>query len=553
MRTLQRKLLIAVALVFSGTALLAQVQETERFDVNNDVVVEVNTSYTNVIFETWNKNVVEVTASVEGEDLTREEKREILDNWDYEALGSSKKVKVTSHAGSGWMGLEGMHGWESLKGLEGLKALEELEMLKDMPSFVMPDFDFNFNENFNFDVDVPELDEFPQWPFSKDKPNFKDGDAYNHYSIQHGKGITFDRSEYRKDKKAYVDKLNKKYNSKASVRDVDNWLDEVDSWSANVENVMEEWGENFGKQFSEKFGKDFEQKMEKWGEEFGEKFGKDMEKWGENFGKQMEEFGKRFEEQHGKDMEKWGEEFGKQMEEWAKQFEEDGGNWSKQIMTDPHGNKTIIIQGDKKGEYKKVKATKTLRIKMPKGAKTEINVRHGEIKMADAYNVRATLNYSPFTANSIDGGNTLINAAYAPLTVNNWNDGALYVKYIDDCQLNKVNRIELDSNSSNVTINMVNKEAFLSGSFGDVKIKDVSDDFQTIRLDLDNTDAFIVMPNSAFSFNFTGNRSTLLYPKSMEMNQRKQNGRVLVNGFNRSNSSNRSFTVNASYSNIKLQ
>jgi hypothetical protein len=241
------------------------------------------------------------------------------------------------------------------------------------------------------------------------------------------------------------------------------------------------------------------------------------------------------------------------MEEWAKQFEEGGGNWSKQIMTDPHGNKSIIIQGDSKGEFKRVKATKTLRIKMPKGAKTEINVRHGEIKMADAYNVKATLNYSPFTANSIDGGNTLINAAYAPVKVNNWNNGTLLVKYIDDCQLNKVNRIELESNSSNVTINLVNNVAFLSGSFGDIKIKDVSDGFNSIRLDLDNTDAFIVIPNTAFTFDFNGKKSTLLYPRSLELNQQKQNGRVLVNGFNRSRNSNRSFTINAAYSNIKLQ
>ena len=190
---------------------------------------------------------------------------------------------------------------------------------------------------------------------------------------------------------------------------------------------------------------------------------------------------------------------------------------------------------------------------MPKGAKTEINVRHGEIKMADAYNVRATLNYSPFTANSVDGGNTLINAAYAPVMVNNWNDGTLFVKYIDNCQLNKVNRIELDSNSSNVTINLVDNAAYLSGSFGDVKIKDVADNFKTVNLDLDNTDAFIVIPNTSFSFDFNGKRSTLLYPRSMKLDQRKQNGRVLVNGFNQSNTSSRSFTINAAYSNIKLQ
>ncbi len=563
MRTIQYKFYLAAMLFLGTTALIAQVQETERFNVSDDVVVSVNTSYTNVIFETWNRDVVEVIAKVDGEDLSEKEKKEILDNWDYEVLGNSNKVKVTSNAGGGWMGFEHLSGLEGLHGMEGLKALEDMDMQFDMPAFVMPDFDFNFNM-----PEMPELEKFPKWPFNGERPNFKDGNEYNHYSVQHGKGYTFDKGEYKKNKQAYVDKLNKKYKSNVSVRQVDNWLVEVDEWSANVEDVMEEWGENFGKEFGDKFGPDFEMKMEKWGEEFGEKlgkdmeewgerfgeeFGKDMEKWGEEFSEKMEKFGERFEEQYGKDMEKWAEEYGKEMEEWAKQYEENGGNWNKQIMMDPHGNKSIIIQGEKKGDFKKVKATKTLLIRIPKGAKTEINVRHGEIKMADAYNIRATLNYSPFTANSIDGGSTLINAAYAPVNINTWNDGSLILKYVDNCEINKVNRMDLKSNSSNVSINVVTNVAFLSGSFGDIKIKNVSDDFNTLSLDLDNTDAFIIIPKSAFSFNFNGKRSTLLYPKSLELSQQKQNGRVLVNGFNRSSNSNRSFTINAAYSNIKLQ
>ena len=244
--------------------------------MSDDVLVSVNTSYTNVIFETWNKDVVEVTAKVDGENLSEKEKKDILDNWDYEVLGNSNKVKITSNSGGGWMGLEG------LSGLEGLKALENMDMLKDMPTFIMPEFDFNFNV-----PEVPELAKFPRWPFNDDRPNFKDGNEYNHYNVQHGKGYTFDKGEYKKNKKAYVDKLNKKFNSNVSVREVDSWLEEVDKWSADVEKVMEEWGENFGKEFGEKFGADFEMKMEKWGEEFGEKFGKDMEKWGEEFGEKI--------------------------------------------------------------------------------------------------------------------------------------------------------------------------------------------------------------------------------------------------------------------------
>ncbi|HAT64575.1 MAG TPA: hypothetical protein DCS66_08225, partial [Flavobacteriaceae bacterium] len=187
------------------------------------------------------------------------------------------------------------------------------------------------------------------------------------------------------------------------------------------------WGENFGKKFETQFGPEFEKKMERWGEEFGEKFGKDMEKWGEEF---------------GKDMEKWGEEFGKNMEEWAKQFEENGGNYSNKIFIDDDGNKNYLFEGSKSLHFSG-KANKTIIVRMPKGTKTNVNVRHGELKMANAYNMKATLNYSPLTANSIDGGQTLINASYAPVYVNSWNNGSLKVNYVEDCRLNTVSEINL--------------------------------------------------------------------------------------------------------------
>lgn len=539
-----RKMLL-LCLVLSSGILFSQVQAIETFDASKDVIVEINTSHTNVVIETWNKDKVEVIARVDGADLSEAEKRKILDSWDYEVLGNSKKVVVTSNSHNVWQGMAGVHN------MDALKNLPKMPLLKDF-SFEMPEFNFDFKV-----PEVPELAKFPVWPFSGDQPNFKDGNAYNHYDIKHGNKHTFDKGEYKQNKQAYVDKLNKKFNSNVSVREVDSWLEEVDEWSENVEDVMEEWGEKFGKEFGENFGADFELKMEKWGEEFGKHFGenyeKDMEKWGADFGKRMEEFGKQFEEKYGKDMEKWGEEYGKQMEEWAKQFEDQGGNYSKQVMTDPYGNKSIIIQGSGKGDYKQVKANKTIIIKMPKGAKTDVNVRYGELKMADAFNIKATLNYSPFTANSIDGGKTLINASYAPVVVNNWNNGTLFLKYIDDCRLNTVNRIDLESTSSNVIINVVNDVAVLSGSFGDIRVKKVSDNFKTVQLNLDNTDAFIAIPNTAFNFNFNGKKSTLLYPKSLQLSQDKQNGRVLVSGFNKNRNSGNNFTINAHYSNLKLQ
>ncbi|MEM7186808.1 MAG: hypothetical protein AAF466_09130 [Bacteroidota bacterium] len=546
---LQRNLATLV-LLFCGLVLSAQSSSKESFNVGNDVLVSVNTSHTNVVFETWNKDKVEVEAFIDDESLSEAEKKKIFDNWDLDVLGNSKKVVITSNEGSLWGGIESMGSLKALSRLgelESLKGLDALKELKNMP--IIADLG---NMNWNIEVpEVPELGNFPVWPFNSERPNFKDGDEYNYYNDNNNRSYTFDRSKYKKNKQAYVDKLNGKYNTNVSVREVDSWLSDVDEWGENVEKVMEEWGEEFGKNFQMNFGPDFEIRMEKWGEEFG----KEMEKWGEEFG---EKFGKEMEkwgEEFGKDMEKWGEEFGKSMEEWAKQFEENGHNYSHKVTTDENGNKSYIIQSDG-GLFKEsnVKAKKTIIIRLPKGAKTDINVRHGEVKMADAYNLKANLNYAKLTANSVDGGETLINAAYAPVYVNYWGKGALDLQFVDDCKLNNVERIHVEANSSNVNINKLNDEALLSGSFGSLFINEISDRFGSIDIVLENTDATLSFPDTSFNFYYNGKKSRFKVPSELEITTNTKNdSRSLLKGFHGSKGSNRSLTINASYSNVSFQ
>ena len=96
------------------------------------------------------------------------------------------------------------------------------------------------------------------------------------------------------------------------------------------------------------------------------------------------------------------------------------------------------------------------------------------------------------------------------------------------------------------------KNALLSGSFGNLYIYNVATNFESIDIVLDNTDATIKIPDSAFSFYFDGKKSTLKYPKSLELNHTKKDKNVLVQGFNKSKNPNRMFTINANYSNVSL-
>ncbi|MCH9661803.1 MAG: DUF4097 domain-containing protein, partial [Bacteroidetes bacterium] len=543
--------LTTVLALFLISMVNAQSTYKESFTVGENALVSVNTSHTNVVFETWNKDKVEVEAFIDDDQLSAKEKQLVFDKWKLEVLGNSKKVVVNSNEGSLWDGIESMSSLKALDRLEGLEKLGELDALKalgEMPLFEgLKDMDWNVVV-----PDVPNLDKLPAWPFNGYRPNIKSGDEYSYYVEKHKKKYTFDRGEYDQNRQRYVDKLNKKYDTSVSVREVDAWLRDVDAWAEDIEKVMEKWGEDFGEQFEMQFGPEFEKKMEDWGEEFG----KSMEAWGEEFGEKFGESMEKWGEEFGKDMEKWGEQLGEDMEKWAEQFDDDDSNYSRRILKDKDGSKTIIVNGDKDNLFEEasIKAKKTIIIRMPKGTKTEINVRHGEVKMADAYNVKATLDYSSLTAKSIDGGETLINVSYAPVYVNQWLDGTLDVNYVDDCKINQVKALNLQANSSNVNINRISDEALLSGSFGNLFINDIGDGFRNVDIVLENTDATVNLPDSAFTFYYNGKRSRFDSPASLEItSSNKTTGRSVLRGFNKNKNSQKSVTINASYSNVNLK
>lgn len=458
-------------LLLLGTISYSQKSYVESFNVADDVEVSVNTSYTNIVFETWNKNKVEVEAYIEGEKLTEKEKQDLMKKWDLQVAGNSKKVNITSNAGN-----------------------------QDFAMGDMPPMDFigPLMEN----MVIPMIQNIKVPPLPEDL-------------LENLGNIQFDYDAYQKDEEGYMKK--------------------------------------FEAQMDKKFGKDFQKKMEAWGESFenswddkkadsiGEAYGKKMEEWGEAFGARMEE---------------WGEAYGKRMEAWAEQmeknYEKEGGNYTKTVTKSPQGT-SIVIQGNRGSSVSSGNAKKTIIIRLPKNAKTNVNIRHGNLKMADANNVRANLDYTPFKANSIDGGQTSINASYASVQVSTWKQGALNVKFVDKCSIDNVQNINLQANSSDVRIGNIANQAFLSGSFGDLRIDKVSDGFETLDISLENTDAIVKVPAGAFTFYFNGKKSTLKYPKSLQLKESKSADRVLVKGFNQSSSSNKTITINSTYSNVSLQ
>jgi len=450
-------LLLLTSAIFYG-----QSKSVETFNASEDMTVEVNSAYTNIIFKTWNKNKVEITAFIDDDSLTEAEKKEYFDAWKFNVLGNSKKVVITSNSSNN------------------------------------SNYDYanNFDDlNINMDFLGPLLESI----VVPDMSNMTE------IILESVGNIDFDFEEFQENEEEYMKKFEKEMEQ---------------NFGPEFEAKMEAWGEQFGEDMEKNFGPEFEAKMEAWGEQFG----KDMEAWGENFAKQFDDNSE-------------------ELEAYAKEME---------IMAEKMSKEQNAMNA-KYPSMQKVK--KTIIIKMPKNTKTDVNVRHGELKMANAYNLKATLNYSPFTADNIDGGLTLVNAAYAPVNVNNWNQGTLNVNYVEDCIVNNVKTINLEAVSSDVLINYIAKSAILSGSIGDLKINKISDSFSNLDIVLENTDAVINLPNSSYSFYYNGKKTRLEIPTSanLQLNKTVNGDRILQKGYHLSNTPDKNINIRALYSSVIVQ
>ena len=104
---------------------------------------------------------------------------------------------------------------------------------------------------------------------------------------------------------------------------------------------------------------------------------------------------------------------------------------------------------------------------MPKSTKLKMNVRHGEVKLAEnTTNLKATLSYARLQATNIDGERTNIVASYSPVSVQTWGNGSLNTNYSDKIALKEVKFLNLSANSSDVTIERLINTASIKNNLG---------------------------------------------------------------------------------------
>jgi len=188
--------ILPLALVFFATAGFSQKQTKtykEEFKVEADAVIDINTSYADIEFETWDKNEVVVEGSIELEGASEEEARAYFENAGIKILGNSKTIEVSTSGNRGWAKVAGL--WPHIDKME-------------FHDIHIPDV-----EAIIHDIEIPEMPPMPDMPPMPPMPDFD-----------------FDYEAFKKDGEKYMKKWKKEFNK---------------SFDKEYQEKMEAWGKEF--------------------------------------------------------------------------------------------------------------------------------------------------------------------------------------------------------------------------------------------------------------------------------------------------------------------
>jgi hypothetical protein len=509
MKTLILKTLLAIlAAIGLGYHVSAQerLEKTmETFNVEDGVSIDIDGAFTTFVIETWNKDQVQVEAFIETEEeLTEEEKQQLLENWDLNVMGNSEQIRISSQGGG--MGYPKVFAFSAMPNVQSYSHIGP--QINTMLSPMLERLS-------NIQVVVPSVPPLP--------PNF----------FENMGAFKFDYEAYKKDGEKYM----KEYEKQIKER-----------FGEDFEKDMEEWGEAFAQKMKER-----QELMEKRKEQLKERQEK-MKERREELKERQEEVKKRAEE-----MKVRRQEMAERMQEMAERMKERATNnpnasYSKKTTIGPNGEKTVSWSFSNSSSWSSEKGgEKTVIVKIPETAQLDLDIRHGKVELdGKTSNLEANLSHTPFTAEEINGGETEISLSYAPVTIGDWENGSLSLSYIGDCVIENVQNIRLTSNMSDLKIGNIEESGMLRGSFGELTIEKVGSGFETLNIDLQNSELNLQLPNTAFDFDYDGEHSNIDLPESLEVETQQNHGQTYISGYNRSENSSGRISIEADFSEVRI-
>ena len=442
----------------------------ESFMVKDSAVLEINTSYADIEFKTWDKNEVLIEATVFLEGVKEEDAKDFLEEDLVSIMGNSKKISVSTEEG-------------------------ENEFFKTS--------DFNVEEFYMEKPEMPELQHFivemPEMPELIDMPPLPPMANFN-----------FDYSAYKKDGDVYLKKWQKDFD-KSFNKD---YQKKIEAWSARMEAKQEE----------------IEEKREK-------RYAK--------LDKKREESQRKREEAHEQRI------IVIQERREAQRESQEAKREARATFHSNKGRNTFYFSNN--GASKNIKIKKTIKITLPKSIKIKMNVRHGEVKLAEnTRNLKATLSHSNLFGDTIDGNETMITASYSPVSVQKWKYGNLKADYSEHVTIDEVLFLNLSSTFSNVTLEKVFNRLVVKNNFGPLQINYIDDGFEEIDVSMQNAELVCELPNKSYLIYVKGEASDISCPDSLGL-VKEDKGNIITCKNESKVDLNKKISINAKYSDIVLK
>jgi hypothetical protein len=195
---------------------------------------------------------------------------------------------------------------------------------------------------------------------------------------------------------------------------------------------------------------------------------------------------------------------------------------------------------------------RVIEIKVPKSAKFEMNLRHSKMEVSSLHNVDANLIYSGLQLDTATGQNSKIVMSYSTLSISSAESLNLDINYSKKVDLKKVDQLNVTSKMSELKIGSIQNQAIIKGTYGNLSIDRIDDDFSLIDIRLDKSSADLKLPNDKnFRFYAKSSNSEIQVNSELDFSMTKSYDDVIYTNTN-SKTSSQIFNITANYSNLKL-
>jgi len=393
---------------------------------------------------------------------------------------------------------------------------------------VSDDMDFNFDFNFDFsdmDIEIPEFEmpnihidipdfEFPEMPEMKemefDYQAYKNDSTYlKQYKMQVAKQVEkFKNSDWKR-----------KMDSVKNSDEFKQAMEEAKKASAEAKREMMEnkelWEEQarIAKEAATEVRKEMLENKELW--------------------KEQAEIAK---------------EASKMAMELIEEMKEDGTFDSIQNFSE----NIYFNYSDSKNS--KIKIKKYIKIKVPKSATFDLNVRHGKLNVpSSTKKMSANISYGDFIGGIIIGDDNELNFSNSPVVINTLDSGNITLKNVPNATFGTFSNGNLFSNSSDVIIDEIGENVDLIQKFGSLEISNIATNFKTFNLILDYSKASINLSKSNYVFQISDKKSTLNLSESLtKVSNKNLDGVKSIEGFYKDKKSINKLFLTSVYSSLIL-